>query len=102
MSGENKDVRELVELLTKEKTLTGQYFGHRGQANVAEREYLYAEQMLTEKGEKLSLTERKYYERWRDKAKARMEYHKKMAEEVRKELCDVRKRIREIIGGDVE
>ena len=102
MSEENKDVRELVELLAKEKTLQGQYFGHLGQRNVAEREYLYAEQMLTEKSDKLSPTERKYYARWRDKAKARMEYHKKMSEEARKELEEVWKRIREITGGDVE
>ena len=100
MSGENEDVLELMELLAKEKTLQGQYFGHRGQASVAEREYLYAEQMLTEKGEKLTPMEKKYYVRWRDKAKARMEYHKKMAEDAKKELYNVRKKIREIIGGE--
>jgi len=102
MEEERKKMEELMDLLAKEKTLQGQYYGHLGQRNVAEREYLYAEQMLTQKGEKVSLTERRYYERWRDKAKARMEYHKKMLEEVKRELEEVRKRIREIIGGEEE
>ncbi|MCD6139244.1 MAG: hypothetical protein J7J91_11885 [Deltaproteobacteria bacterium] len=99
---ENEKLEELMELLAKEQTLTGQYYGHCGQRNVAEREYLYCEEMLVRKGEKMSETEKKTFMRWRDKAKARMDYHAKMAEEAKKELEEVRRRIKEILGGERE
>jgi len=91
-------MEELMELLAKEQSLVGQYYGHKGQQNVAEREYHYCEEMLERKGDKMSEGEKRTFMRWRDKAKARMDYHKKMSEEARKELEKVRKRIRELLG----
>jgi len=91
-------MEKLMELLAKEQTLTGKYHGHEGQHRVALREVEYWEDVLAKIGED---TEEHIIRKWKrnlEKAKARAEYHTKMAEEARKELEKVRKRIKELLG----
>ena len=100
MSGEKSDAERLVELLAEEQTLRGRYFGHEGQHRVAVREVEYWEDVLAKIGRD---TEEHIVRKWKrnlEKAKARAEYHAKMAEEARKKLEEVRKRIKELLGGE--
>ena len=100
MSEENADVRELIELLAKEKTLQGQYHGHSGQRRVAEREVEYWNNMLAKMSNDVEEHIKAKWLRNKQKAEARDKYHAKMVGEAKKELEKVRKRIREIMGGE--
>ena len=101
MSEETKgEVEELMELLTKEQTLIGKYHGHSGQQKVALREAEYWNTMLAKMDDTVEEYIKRKWQRNLQKAKARAEYHAKMSEEARRELEEVRKRIREIIGGE--
>ena len=98
MSGERGILAELMDLLAKEHTLAGKYHGHEGQHRVALREVEYWKDVLAKIGED---TEEHIIRKWKrnlEKAKARAEYHAKMAKEAKKKLEEVRKRIKELLG----
>jgi len=102
MSVENENVRELMALLAKEQSLMGKYYGHEGQRRVALREAEYWDDAIRVCQDENINRDPAIYERKKQKALARAEYHKRMAEEARKELEKVRKQIREITKGDKE
>ena len=97
MSERKDDVERLVELLAKEKTWQGRLFGHEGQAKVASAEIDYCERMLLD--DKVGSDEemRKYWERKREKARARRKYHLSMVCEARKKLEEIRAEIKAIL-----
>jgi len=96
------EVERLVELLAEKKTWQGRLFGHEGQARVAKREAEYWEQRLRELEDNVEpFISGKFRQNLR-KAKARIEYHQKQAEEAREKLEEIRREIRKIIGSDVE
>ena len=95
-------MRELMDLLEKEQTLIGKINGHSGQKKVAEREIEYWNSVLAKMDEDVEDFVKAKWMRAKEKAEARAKYHAKMMEEARKELEEVRRRIREIVGGDVE
>jgi len=97
MSEKKDDVERLVELLAEEQTWLGRYYGHEGQAKVAEEEYNFAEKMIIEAIKRGDADERKYWERRQNKALARKEYHIKQAEEAREKLADIRHEIKQIL-----
>jgi len=97
MSERKDDVERLVELLAEEKTWQGRYFGHEGQAKVAEAEIDYCERMLLEEEVKNDEEMRKYWERKREKAIARRKYHLSMAYEAREKLEEIRAEIKAIL-----
>jgi len=99
MAEERKDdIGRLVELLAEEKTWQGRLFGHEGQAKVAKREAEYWEQRLRELGDNVEPFISGKFRRNLRKAKARIEYHQKQAEEAREKLERVREEIKKIIG----
>jgi len=97
MSGKKNDAERLVELLSEEQSWLGRYYGHEGQAKVAEEEYNFAEKMIMEAIRSGNADERKYWERRQKKAIARKEYHIKQAEEAKKKLADIRHEIKQIL-----
>jgi len=97
MSEKKTDAERLVELLADEQTWLGRYYGHEGQAKVAEEEYNFAEKMIIEAKKRGDADERKYWERRQKKAIARKEYHIKQAKEARKKLADIRHEIKQIL-----
>jgi len=99
---ENEKLEELMELLAKEQTLTGQYHGHCGQRRVAEREVEYWNDVLAKMSNDVEEHIKAKWMRNKEKAEARAKYHAKMAEEAKKELEEVRRRIKEILGGERE
>jgi len=99
---ENKAVEELMDLLAREQTLVGKYHGHSGQHRVALREAEYWEDVLAKMSNEVEEHIRRKWKRNLEKAKARAEYHAKMAEEARKELEEVRKQIRKLFGREEE
>ncbi len=97
MAEERKDdIGRLVELLAEEKTWQGRLFGHEGQAKVAKREAEYWEQRLRELGDNVEPFISGKFRRNLRKAKARIEYHQKQAEEAREKLERVREEIKKI------
>jgi len=100
MSGENEKIKKLMELLAEEATWQGRLNGHRGQAEVAEREAEYWEEHLQEGGDDVEEFIKRKWERNLEKAKARAEYHRKQAIEAKKRLREIREEIDKIIGGD--
>ena len=100
MSGENEKIKKLMELLAEEATWQGRLNGHRGQAEVAEREVEYWEEHLEEGGDDVEEFIKRKWERNLEKAKARAEYHRKQAIEAKKRLREIREEIDKIIGGD--
>jgi len=96
MSEEKSDAERLVELLSEEKTWQGRYFGHKGQAEVAQTEVEYCLRVLIDDDIELDDEARRYWERKREKAIARREYHLKQAQEARKKLEEIRAQIQEI------
>jgi len=97
MSERKGNVERLMELLAEEQTWLGRYYGHEGQAKVAEEEYKFAEKMITEAIRRGNADERRYWERRQKKAIGRKEYHIKQAEEARKKLADIRHEIKQIL-----
>jgi len=97
MSEKRSDAVRLVELLVEEQTWLGRYYGHVGQAKVAEEEYNFAEKMIIEAIKRGDINERKYWERRQKKALIRKEYHIKQAEEAKKKLADIRHEIKQIL-----
>jgi len=97
MSGEKSEIERLVELLAEEKTWQGRYFGHEGQAKVASAEIDYCERMLIDDEVKSDEEMRKYWERKREKARARRKYHLSMANEAREKLEEIRAEIKAIL-----
>jgi len=97
MSEKKSDAERLVELLAEEQTWIGRYYGHEGQAKVAEEEYNFAEKMIIEAIRRGDANERGYWERRQKKAMARKEYHVKQAEEAKKKLADIRHEIKQIL-----
>jgi len=97
MSERKDDIERLVELLAEEKTWQGRYFGHEGQAKVAEAEIDYCERMLLDDEVKNDEEMRKYWERKREKARARRKYHLSMAYEAREKLEEIRAEIKGIL-----
>ena len=93
-------IRRLLELLAEEKTLSGQYFGHKGQARVAETEANYKAKVLEYHASEMSEEEKQKILRELEKALSRRDYHEKMAKEAKEKLDKVRAEIREIIGGE--
>jgi len=96
MSEGKDDVERLVELLGEEQTWRGRYFGHLGQASVAQTEIEYITNLLKHNGRKMAEYERKYFERRLQKAKARKTYHENKAEEARMRLRDIKEQIEQI------
>jgi len=96
MSEKKSEIERFLELLAYEQTLIGRYHGHRGQAKVAQAEADYCEKMLDMESENIDEEAREYWEKKYIKAKGRVLYHKRMAEEARKALEEVRKEIEEI------
>jgi len=97
MAEERKDdIGRLVELLAEEKTWQGRFFGHEGQARVAQAEIDYCERVLVAEGDSMDEEMRKYWERRREKAKARRKYHLSMAGEARRKLEEIRAEIKKI------
>jgi len=99
MSKRKDDVERLVELLAEEKTWQGRYFGHEGQAKVASAEIDYCERMLLDSKVRSDEEMRKYWERRREKARARRKYHLSMANEAREKLEEIRTEIKAILRG---
>jgi len=91
-------MRALMDLLAKEQTLAGKYHGHSGQHRVALREAEYWEDVLAKIGDDVEEHIVRKWKRNLEKARARAEYHAKMSEEARKELEEVRKQIRKLLG----
>ena len=102
MSKESEKIKRLMELLAEEATWQGRLNGHRGQAEVAEREAEYWEEHLKEGGDDVEEFIKQKWKRNLEKAKARAEYHRKQAIEAKKRLRKIRAEIDKIIGGDVE
>jgi len=102
MSGEGEKIKRLMELLAEEATWQGRFNGHRGQAEVAEREAEYWEEHLQEGGDDVEDFIKRKWERNLEKAKARAEYHRKQALEAKKKLREIRAEIDKIISGDVK
>jgi len=100
MSGEGEKIKRLMELLAEEATWQGRFNGHRGQAEVAEREAEYWEEHLEEGGDDVEDFIKQKWERNLEKAKARAEYHRKQALEAKKKLREIRAEIDKIIGGE--
>jgi len=97
MSGRKDDVERLVELLAEEKTWQGRFFGHEGQAKVAEAEIDYCERMLLDSEVMRDEEMRKYWERKREKARGRRKYHLSMRNEAREKLEEIRAEIKAIL-----
>jgi len=97
MSEKKDDVERLVELLAEEKTWQGRYFGHEGQARVADAEIDYCERMLVDDEVTNDEEMRKYWERKREKAIARKKYHLSMAHEAKEKLEEIRTEIKAIL-----
>jgi len=102
MSGESEKIRRLMELLAEEATWQGRLNGHRGQAEVSEREAEYWEERLEEGGDDVEDFIKQKWKRNLEKARARREYHLKQALEAKRRLREIRKEIDKIIGGDKE
>jgi len=102
MSGEKSEVERLMELLAEEATWQGRLNGHRGQAEVAEREVKYWEDRLKQTKDNVEEFIRRKWKRNLEKARARAEYHRKQATEAKKRLREIRREIDKIIGGDKE
>jgi len=100
MSGEKSEVERLMELLAEEATWQGR--GHRGQAEVAEREVKYWEERLKQTKDDVEEFIKRKWKRNLEKARARVEYHKKQAIEAKKRLREIREEIDKIIGGGKE
>jgi len=96
----NAKIKRLLELLAEEKTLSGQYFGHKGQARVAETEANYKAKVLEYHASEMSEEEKQKILKELEKALSRRDYHEKMAKEAKEKLDKVRAEIREIIGGE--
>jgi len=94
---EKSEVRRLVELLAEEKTWQGRYFGHDGQAKVAQAEIDYCEKMLLDSEVRNDEEMRRYWERKREKAIARRKYHLSMANGAREKLEEIRAEIKTIL-----
>ena len=102
MSKESEKIKRLMELLAEEATWQGRLNGHRGQAEVAEREAEYWKERLEEGGNDVEDFIKQKWKRNLEKAKARAEYHRKQVVEAKKRLREIRREIDKIIGGDVE
>ncbi len=102
MSGESEKIRRLMELLAEEATWQGRLNGHRGQAEVAEREVQYWKDRLEQTKDDVEEFIRRKWKRNLEKAKARREYHLKQAITAKKELRKIREEIDKIIGGEEE
>jgi len=96
----NAKIRRLLELLAEEKRLSGQYFGHKGQARVADTEASYKAKVLEYHASEMSEEEKQKILRELEKALSRRDYHEKMAKEAKEKLDKVREEIRQIIGGE--
>ena len=93
-------IKRLLELLAEEKTLSGQYFGHKGQARVADTQANYYEKVLEWHAGEMSEEEKQKALRELEKALSRRDYHEKMAKEAKEKLDKVREEIRKLIGGE--
>jgi len=93
-------IKQLLELLAQERTLSGQYFGHKGQARVADTQANYYAKVLEWHGKEMSEEEKQQTLRELEKALARRDYHEKMAKEAKEKLDKVRAEIRQIIDGE--
>jgi len=102
MSGESEKIKRLMELLAEEATWQGRFNGHRGQAEVAEREVEYWEDRLKQTEDNVEEFIRRKWKQNLEKARARREYHLKQAIIAKKELRRIREEIDKIIGGDKE
>jgi len=102
MSEESEKIKRLMELLAEEATWQGRLNGHRGQAEVAEREVKYWEDRLKQTKDNVEEFIRRKWKRNLEKARARAEYHRKQAIEAKKRLREIRREIDKIIGGDME
>ncbi len=100
MSEESENIKRLMELLAEEATWQGRLNGHRGQAEVAEREVIYWEERLENTEDNVEEFIKRKWKRNLEKAKARREYHLKQAIEAKKRLREIREEIDKIIGGD--
>jgi len=100
MSEESEKIKRLMELLAEEATWQGRLNGHRGQAEVTEREIAYWEKRLEQGEENVEEFIRRKWKRNLEKAKARREYHLKQAIEAKKRLREIRREIDKIIGGE--
>ena len=96
MSGEKSEVERLIELLAEEATWQGRYYGHDGQAKVAEREEIFCRERMREAEKEGSYDVARYWERKGRRAFARKEYHREKAEEARERLEQIRSEIRKI------
>jgi len=96
----NAKIKRLLELLAEERTLSGQYFGHKGQARVADTEANYKAKVLEYHASEMSEEEKQKILRELEKALSRRDYHEKMAKEAKEKLDKVRAEIRQIIGGE--
>jgi len=102
MSEESEKIKRLMELLAEEATWQGRLNGHRGQAEVAEREVKYWEERLKQTEDNVEEFIRRKWKRNLEKAKARAKYHRKQALEAKKRLREIREEIDKIIGGEEE
>ena len=102
MSGESEKIKRLMELLAEEATWQGRLNGHRGQAEVAEREVKYWEDRLKQTKDNVEEFIRRKWERNLEKARARREYHLKQVTEAKEKLREIREEIDKIIGGEEE
>jgi len=100
MSEESEKIKRLMELLAEEATWQGRLNGHRGQAEVAEREVKYWENRLEQTKDIVEEFIRRKWKQKLEKARARREYHLKQAIEAKKRLREIRKEIDKLIGGD--
>jgi len=102
MSKESEKIKRLMELLAEEATWQGRLNGHRGQAEVAEREVKYWEEHLEEDGDDVEDFIKQKWRRNLEKAKARAEYHRIQAIEAKKRLREIRREIDKILCGEEE
>jgi len=102
MSEESEKIKKLIELLAEEATWQGRLNGHRGQAEVAEREVKYWEERLEQTKDDVEEFIKRKWKRNLEKAKARREYHLKQVTEAKKRLREIRREIDKIIGGEEE
>jgi len=102
MSGESEKIRRLMELLAEEATWQGRLNGHRGQAEVAEREVKYWEERLEQTKDNVEEFIKRKWKRNLEKAKARQKYHLKQAIEAKKRLREIREEIDKILCGEEE
>jgi len=100
MSEESEKIKRLMGLLAEEATWQGRLNGHRGQAEVAEREVKYWEERLEQTEDDMEEFIRQKWKRNLEKARARREYHIKQALEARKKLREIRAEIDKIIGSE--